>query len=63
MPTLTGAAVAGSKREPTAKRRNPVKLEAAVLAQEWLTRERLTGAVTKQEQTFLEMFIADMELG
>lgn len=59
---MPNPAVAGTKREPS-KRPNPIKREAAILAQEWLTRERLTGAVTSEEQTFMELFIADMEVG
>lgn len=69
---IAGDAVAGAKRrvqfgnvktDAPIKRRNPIMLQAAVLAQEWLTRERLTGAVSREEQSFLEMFIADMEVG
>ena len=56
-----GASIAGTPRN-TPKRRNPVKLEAAILAQEWLTRERLTGAVSKEEETFMLMFIEDMNV-
>jgi hypothetical protein len=67
-----GAAVPGtvrriqhaiSKTDKEPRRRSPIKLQCAEIAQEWLRRQRYTGAVSAEEQSFMELFIADMEVG